>query len=96
MVLNASKIWPMHMSLNWDLLFRYKYRQHWGDTLMPNEMDPIPAHLSGNMWTQTWQETYDMVVPFPEVDNPLDGVDDVLAVREHSFLPDKLIRLAWT
>lgn len=47
---------------------------------MPNEMDPIPAHLSGNMWAQAWQGTYDMVAPFPEVDNPLDGVDDVLAV----------------
>lgn len=43
-------------------------------------MDPIPAHLSGNMWAQQWQGTYEMVAPYPDVENPLDGVDDILAV----------------
>ncbi|MCA9619760.1 MAG: M2 family metallopeptidase, partial [Myxococcales bacterium] len=26
---------------------------------------PIPAHLLGNMWSQTWSNVYDLVEPFP-------------------------------
>jgi peptidyl-dipeptidase A len=27
----------------------------------------IPAHLLGNMWGQTWENIYDLVVPYPNV-----------------------------
>ncbi|MED6288782.1 hypothetical protein CHARACLAT_029881 [Characodon lateralis] len=30
-----------------------------------NLKGPIPAHLLGNMWSQTWNNLYDMMVPFP-------------------------------
>ncbi|XP_029383471.1 angiotensin-converting enzyme isoform X1 [Echeneis naucrates] len=30
-----------------------------------NLKGPIPAHLLGNMWAQTWNNIYDMMIPFP-------------------------------
>ncbi|KAL2078213.1 hypothetical protein ACEWY4_025898 [Coilia grayii] len=30
-----------------------------------NLKGPIPAHLLGNMWSQTWNNIYDMMIPFP-------------------------------
>uniref|UniRef100_A0A8C5GLA4 Angiotensin-converting enzyme n=1 Tax=Gouania willdenowi TaxID=441366 RepID=A0A8C5GLA4_GOUWI len=31
-----------------------------------NLKGPIPAHLLGNMWAQTWNNIYDMMIPFPD------------------------------
>ena len=39
---------------------RFRLREKWGDHF--EERDPIPAHLSGNMWAQTWQLIYPLVV----------------------------------
>ena len=59
---------------------RYKLRQTaWGERF--GEADPIPAHLSGNMWAQSWENIYDLVAPFPEEPNPLDEVDEQLVVQ---------------
>ncbi|XP_075436513.1 angiotensin-converting enzyme [Ascaphus truei] len=30
-----------------------------------NLQGPIPAHLLGNMWAQSWSNIYDLVVPYP-------------------------------
>ncbi|MEM7613170.1 MAG: M2 family metallopeptidase [Pseudomonadota bacterium] len=30
---------------------------------------PIPAHLLGNMWSQSWGNIFDLVEPYPEVDS---------------------------
>lgn len=27
--------------------------------------EPIPAHILGNMWAQSWGNLYDLVEPFP-------------------------------
>ncbi|MDJ0655417.1 MAG: M2 family metallopeptidase [Xanthomonadales bacterium] len=35
---------------------------HYGEALVP-EGQPIPAHLLGNMWAQTWGNVYDLVAP---------------------------------
>ncbi|XP_037547566.1 angiotensin-converting enzyme-like [Nematolebias whitei] len=34
-----------------------------------NLKGPIPAHLLGNMWAQTWNNIYDMMIPFPKKPN---------------------------
>ncbi|XP_008300961.1 angiotensin-converting enzyme [Stegastes partitus] len=34
-----------------------------------NLKGPIPAHLLGNMWAQTWNNIYDMMIPFPDKPN---------------------------
>ena len=54
-----------------------RYRQFWGSDKF-GARDPIPAHLSGNMWSQQWQHTYDIVAPYPNASNPLNEVDDKL------------------
>jgi len=38
--------------------------------------EPIPAHVLGNMWSQTWEGIYSDVVPFP--DAPIFDVTDTL------------------
>ncbi|CAL8283607.1 unnamed protein product [Merluccius merluccius] len=34
-----------------------------------NLKGPIPAHLLGNMWSQTWNNVYGLMIPFPEKPN---------------------------
>jgi len=31
--------------------------------------EPIPVHVTGNMWGQTWSNIYDLVVPYPNRTN---------------------------
>ena len=50
---------PLYMSVH--AYVRWRYRQHWGEEKMPNPAAPIPAHLFGNMWAQSWQGTFKMV-----------------------------------
>ena len=51
----------------------------WGDRF--GKTDPIPAHLSGNMWAQSWENIYDLVAPYPDAPNPLDEVDEQLIMQ---------------
>ncbi|XP_008477363.1 angiotensin-converting enzyme [Diaphorina citri] len=55
------------------LLFKYYTRRRlnekYGDKVV-NRRGPIPAHLLGNMWAQTWGNIYDIVVPYPEKTPP--------------------------
>ena len=40
-----------------------KLRQAYGEEQVPTGQ-PIPAHLLGNMWSQTWSEIYDLAEPY--------------------------------
>ena len=40
-----------------------KLRQAYGEQRVPAG-EPIPAHLLGNMWSQTWGEIYDLAEPY--------------------------------
>ncbi|XP_054454528.1 angiotensin-converting enzyme [Anoplopoma fimbria] len=42
-----------------------------------NLKGPIPAHLLGNMWAQTWNNIYGMMIPFPDKPN-LDVTDEMV------------------
>ncbi|KAJ3608492.1 hypothetical protein NHX12_025539 [Muraenolepis orangiensis] len=42
-----------------------------------NLKGPIPAHLLGNMWSQTWNNIYGLMIPFPEKPN-LDVTDKMV------------------
>uniref|UniRef100_A0A8C7ZA79 Angiotensin-converting enzyme n=1 Tax=Oryzias sinensis TaxID=183150 RepID=A0A8C7ZA79_9TELE len=42
-----------------------------------NLKGPIPAHLLGNMWAQTWNNIYDLMIPFPNKPN-LDVTDEMV------------------
>ncbi|SEL33123.1 peptidyl-dipeptidase A [Roseateles sp. YR242] len=41
---------------------RFKLRQTYGPDLVP-ATGPIPAHLLGNMWSQSWENIYPLVKP---------------------------------
>ncbi len=43
---------------------RKQLRKRYGDKLVPAK-GPIPAHLLGNMWSQTWSNIYPELEPFP-------------------------------
>jgi peptidyl-dipeptidase A len=50
---------PLYDSLH--IYVRAKLRQKYGAVVPAN--DPIPAHLLGNMWSQSWGNVYDIVKP---------------------------------
>jgi len=41
---------------------RAKLAEHYGDELVASD-EPIPAHLLGNMWSQSWRNIYELVGP---------------------------------
>ena len=43
---------------------RRKLNQRYGDAVV-SKTAPIPAHLLGNMWAQSWGWLYDELVPYP-------------------------------
>lgn len=55
---------------------RYKLRQHYGDAVVA-EKAPLPMHLLGNMWGQTWGEVSELLVPYPDK-KALDVTDEMV------------------
>ncbi len=51
---------------------------------------PIPAHLLGNMWAQSWDNLYDMVAPEPG----RRGIDLTAALARHHVTPVQMVRYA--
>ena len=47
---------------------RYKFREYWGEDKI-GERDPLPAHIFGNMWAQTWENVDSIMQPFDDVSN---------------------------
>ncbi len=58
-----DRVWeqvkPLYTSLH--AYVRWKLREKYGD-VVPSS-GPIPAHLTGNMWAQQWNNIYDIVAP---------------------------------
>lgn len=48
---------------------RAKLYEHYGEEIVPLDK-PIPAHLLGNMWAQSWGNIYDIVKPEQEMKVP--------------------------
>ena len=55
-----SQVRPLYESLHCHV--RAKLADEYGSAVVPPD-EPIPAHLLGNMWTQTWANIYDIVGP---------------------------------
>ena len=66
--LESDRLWsqvePLYESLQCHV--RAKLNEQYGDSRVPLDA-PIPAHLLGNMWAQTWSNIYDLVEPYPGV-----------------------------
>jgi peptidyl-dipeptidase A len=60
----VDRLWgqvkPLYDSLH--CYVRVKLNQKYGNDLVPLDK-PIPAHLLGNMWAQTWDNDYDLMAP---------------------------------
>jgi len=54
-----DQVRPLYVSLH--AYVRAKLREKYGDVVPAN--GPIPAHLLGNMWAQTWDNIYPLVAP---------------------------------
>uniref|UniRef100_A0A452URE9 Angiotensin-converting enzyme n=1 Tax=Ursus maritimus TaxID=29073 RepID=A0A452URE9_URSMA len=54
---------PLYLHLH--AYVRRALHRRYGDTYI-NLRGPIPAHLLGDMWAQSWDNLYDMMVPFPD------------------------------
>ncbi|MES2125786.1 MAG: M2 family metallopeptidase [Pseudomonadota bacterium] len=55
-----QQVQPLYQSLH--TYARYKLRQAYGPDVVPLT-GPIPAHLFGNMWSQSWENIYPLLKP---------------------------------
>jgi len=55
-----EQVRPLYLSLH--AYVRAKLREKYGADLVPAD-GPIPAHLLGNMWAQTWDNIYPLLAP---------------------------------
>jgi len=62
----VERLWqelrPMYEQLHCHV--RAQLQKKYGKDLVPDRA-PIPAHLLGNMWAQTWENVYPLVEPYP-------------------------------
>jgi len=63
--------------------------KHYGEDKVPLDQ-PIPAHLLGNMWAQSWDFLYDLFEPYPGVADF--DVDSALA--EQQYTPVQMVEAA--
>ena len=42
---------------------RWIFNKRYGDEYVSKGKDPVPEHLFGNMWAQSWESLYDLAVP---------------------------------
>jgi len=82
--LEMDRLWgqvkPLYSALH--CYVRDKLNEQYGDEVV-SKTGPIPAHLLGNMWAQSWANVYDIVKPKGE-DKSLD-LTDVLRGKGYDF-----------
>ena len=59
-----SQVEPLYEELHCHV--RAQLGAKYGEDLVPSN-GPIPAHLLGNMWSQSWGNIYDLLEPYPGV-----------------------------
>ncbi|SHH08539.1 M2 family metallopeptidase [Massilia sp. CF038] len=74
-----QQVKPLYDSLH--TYTRYKLRQNYGADVVP-ATGPIPAHLFGNMWSQSWNNLYPMLKPAASKDTY--DLSQTLAARKTS------------
>lgn len=85
----ASDLWqqvkPFYSELQCHV--RAKLSEEYGEDKVPLDQ-PIPAHLLGNMWSQTWDSLYPMMEPHPGVAS----LDVTSALQEQGYTEEKMVR----
>ena len=87
----TSRLWnqvkPLYDELHCHV--RATLAGHYGEDKVPLDQ-PIPAHLLGNMWSQSWENIYDMLEPYPGA-----GELDVTATLvAEDYSPQDMVRSA--
>lgn len=86
-----EEIWiglrPLYQQLH--AYVRRRLNRVYGSKLVPLD-GPIPAHLLGNMWAQSWNNLYETTVPFPSKK----GIDVTLALQRQGYDPVRMFQLA--
>ncbi len=88
---DVDRLWdevkPLYEELH--CYVRARLQKAYGKELVP-EGKPIPAHLLGNIWSQTWENVYPLVEPYPGAG----GVDLTAALRKQGYDPVKMVKRA--
>ena len=86
---DVDRLWQQVEPLYKDLhcYARRVLNQKYGDAVVP-KTGPIPAHLLGNMWAQSWEYLYPDLEPFKGV-API----DVTPVLARSYDPIKMVKM---
>ena len=87
----VDRLWhqvePLYRSLH--AYVRHRLAETYGSKLVP-EHGPIPAHLLGNMWAQSWEE----IAPLLTSSGPADGVDLTKALVARGTTAVEMVRYA--
>uniref|UniRef100_A0A4W3HQC2 Angiotensin-converting enzyme n=1 Tax=Callorhinchus milii TaxID=7868 RepID=A0A4W3HQC2_CALMI len=78
-----NQLQPLYLNLH--AYVRRGLYQKYGDKYI-NLKGPIPAHLLGNMWAQSWNNIYDLLTPYPNVSH----VDATPAMIAQGWTPKKM------
>jgi peptidyl-dipeptidase A len=82
-----GQIQPFYESLHCHV--RAELSDYYGEDIVPLDK-PIPAHLLGNMWAQSWGNIYDIVKPQQEMNVP----DVTKALTEQGYDEIKMVKQA--
>ncbi|XP_058287739.1 angiotensin-converting enzyme isoform X2 [Hylobates moloch] len=82
-----QELQPLYLNLH--AYVRRALHRHYGAQRI-NLEGPIPAHLLGNMWAQTWSNIYDLVVPFPSAPS----MDTTEAMLKQGWTPRRMFKEA--
>ena len=87
----SGRLWqqvePLYEALHCHV--RAKLGEVYGEDKVPQDQ-PIPAHLLGNMWSQSWGFIYDRVEPYPGVAD----IDVDSTLRTNNYSPQEMTRSA--
>lgn len=78
---------PLYLQLH--AYVRHELRKKYGENIVSKD-GPIPAHLFGNTWAQTWRNIAEFTVPFPGKQLP----DVSAALVEQGYNATSIFRLA--
>ncbi|CAG9818311.1 unnamed protein product [Phaedon cochleariae] len=77
---------PLYLQIH--AYVRFKLRQQYGELV--SEKGPIPAHLLGNMWSQSWLNVADFTLPYTDVEN----ADLTAELVKQNYTVTKIFRTA--
>ncbi|XP_039290587.1 angiotensin-converting enzyme-like isoform X2 [Nilaparvata lugens] len=87
----VQKLWnviePLYMQLH--AYVRGRLNEKYGDEMVPKQ-GAIPAHLLGNMWSQTWGNIYEFTVPFQGKQQ----IDVTESMKQQNYTPLKMFKLS--